>query len=157
MKKYIKYIFLILYLASIAMIFMSSLETGKESSEDSSEVTTVIVDEVKKITDDKVQLDFDTTHFYVRKIIGHFGSFMLCSILGLLCFYLFTLKNKKAVIVSISTGLIVAVVSELLQLLSEGRSCEIIDMLIDYSGYLCGTIFTLLIICLIKKKKKAYN
>lgn len=155
MKKCIKYIFLILYLVVISIIFMSSLETGKESSEDSTEVTTVIVDEVKKITDDQVQLDFDTTHFYVRKIIGHFGSFMLCSVLGLLCFYFFTLKNKKAVIISISIGLIVAVVSELLQLLSEGRSCEIRDMLIDYGGYLFGTIFTLLIICLIKKHKKS--
>ena len=46
MKKYIKYIFLILYLASIGMIFMSSLETGKEPSKLVSEMgLSQIVDE----------------------------------------------------------------------------------------------------------------
>lgn len=153
MKKKIKYVFLILYVLIICLILMSSLKDGKKSSEESSAVTDVIVDTVETVTNEEVKLDYDKTHFYVRKVIGHFGSFFICSIFGLLCYYFFLLKEKNALIISVCSGAVIAVASELLQLLSIGRYCEITDMIIDYSGYICGSLIVILIIYLVNKKK----
>ena len=153
MKNKIKYLFLILYIVMIGIIFYSSLENSSKSSKESSTVTNEIIEVVEVVTNEKVILDYDTTHYYVRKVIGHFGSFVLCSIFGLLCFYFFILNKYKATLISVTVGIIIAIIAELLQLTSSGRSCEVKDMLIDYSGYLTGTIISFLIILLIRKKQ----
>ena len=58
-----------------------------------------------------------------------------------------------------SVGIVVAVVTELLQLVIPGRVGDIIDILIDIGGYVVGVGVTYLIIYLIKKnqEKKLLN
>lgn len=155
MKKKIKYVFLIIYILIIGVIFLSSLQNSEKSSEESSKVTDVIVDTVETITNDETKLNYDKTHLIVRKVIGHFGSFFLCGIFGLICYYYFVLKQRKAFVISLSCGVIVAIVSELLQLVTDGRKCQVTDMLINFSGYLLSSLIVMLIIHCINKK--TYN
>lgn len=80
----------------------------------------------------------------VRKILGHFSLFAVDGIIGLLFFASLDLKKKDKAIIVICTGLLIAVVAELLQLIPEGRSCQFSDMVINSSGFLMGIALSLI-------------
>ena len=56
--------------------------------------------------------------------------------------------------IAVPLGALTAVCDELIQTMSEGRACQITDMLIDTSGVLTGTLIVLLMITLIIRSKK---
>lgn len=62
-------------------------------------------------------------------------------------------KNWLHLIYALSIGVIVAIFTELLQLVIPGRFGDIVDILIDIGGYLFGVGLTYLIIFLIRKHK----
>lgn len=140
MKKTIKYILLFIYLLIVGLIFYSSLENSTQSSKTSNKVTDIVINTVETITNNSVVLDHDETSHFVRKVIGHFGSFFLLGGIGVLMFYLFLGIKKKAFIVSIVVGLLIAITAECLQLLSEGRACQVSDVFIDYGGYILSSL-----------------
>lgn len=93
----------------------------------------------------------------IRKLVGHFSLFLITGIFGYLTFRFIIKNKKKALLVNVSYGCGLGVISELLQLIPEGRACLVKDMFIDAGGYLLGTIIIILLICLyklIKKKKR---
>ena len=64
------------------------------------------------------------------------------------------------IILSLEFGLLMGLVTELIQLNVNGRSGELTDVLIDFGGYLLGFLLILLILFLIIKhlnKKEATN
>lgn len=88
------------------------------------------------------------------KVAGHFSFFILQAILAFWMMYYY--KGKKQwlnVIIFLSFGLFIASLTEFIQLFIPGRSGRIIDVLLDMSGYLLGTLVAYLIYLLIKKKK----
>lgn len=61
---------------------------------------------------------------------------------------------RAALLVTLPAGLAVAVCDELLQMLSEGRSCEVRDMALDFCGILVGAVMIYLIGFAIGRRKK---
>ena len=117
---------------------------------------TVKVNEKDPINDD----NYKEFALSTRKFLGHFFLFFVTAIFGFIFFYNLLDDDKKiwvTLLFSAGVGLLVASLSEVIQLLVPGRSGEIIDVLIDFVGYLAATIVMFLIIFIIKliKKKRA--
>lgn len=149
----IKYCYLIIYVSLIILILVASLQNSDQSSNQSSIITDMVIESIEFITNDEISWSYEDVHHFTRKAIGHFGSFLLCGFFGLLTFYSFLHHQKNSLFWTIIVGIVVAFSSEMLQLISEGRSCEFKDMVIDTSGYLLGMIISLLIIIIVNKKK----
>lgn len=91
---------------------------------------------------------FDNINYIVRKAIGHFLSFCLTAVFGVLtCF--FFLKKKAPFWAGISIGLVygllLAMLSELLQIFTADRGPSWNDVGIDFFGYATGFAFTFLV------------
>lgn len=107
---------------------------------------------------------FDNINHIVRKLIGHFGSFLVTAVFGVLSIYFFFVKNKS-IYISLSVllvyGLLLAMLSEFLQIFAGNRGPSWNDVGIDYGGYALGFICTMLIAILIKqirnRRKKTEN
>lgn len=80
----------------------------------------------------------------IRKI-AHFTEFGL---LGVLIFLdmAFSFKiNRQCVPLALFIGLVIPMIDETIQLFSMGRSCAVVDVWLDFGGYVTGWLFTLLI------------
>lgn len=90
-----------------------------------------------------------------RKIFGHFGLFGLDAIFTTTAFYLF-LKDIEAlpkwsiIICSALFGFIIAVLSELAQIITDGRSGSMRDVAIDSIGYLLGLLTVMIVIIIVE-------
>lgn len=146
-----KYIFLTIYLLLILIIFISSLRNSDASTNDSNFIVDIVIF-IISIFKEESTIDVDLVSLIVRKLVGHFGSFCLCGIFGSFTFELFINKKANSIIFNILSGITIAVIAELLQLIPEGRSCQITDMLIDMSGYLFGFFINIIIIKFVKQK-----
>ena len=95
--------------------------------------------------------DLDTLSFIIRKI-AHFTEYF---ILGLLTYNMAYNYNKK-VYLSIIICILYAISDELHQSLVPGRSCQILDILIDSSGSIIS-IYLLSILFHLKNNSKLIN
>lgn len=108
------------------------------------------------------ETNIDSFHSFVRKFIGHFSMFVIDGFFLSWTTYLFCIEKGKrkdfcvGIIICLVFGLLLASTTEIIQLNVPGRSGEIKDVLIDYLGYLLGTL-TIFIICLVKKLKANKN
>ena len=88
----------------------------------------------------------------VRKMIGHFGAFLITGICSTL-FYLLLVKEKKQhlifVPVNFVQGFLLAGLTELIQLFVPGRSGLFSDVRIDYIGFLFSAVTITLLYFLI--------
>ncbi len=101
---------------------------------------------------------------FVRKSIGHFLLFLVSGVFTFLYFYELNkdvnFKGKKKwyyIAVSLVLGVLLAGLSELIQVFVPSRFGSMLDVLTDSSGYILGALITLLVIYLIhhtKNKKK---
>ena len=89
--------------------------------------------------------NFDQFASVIRKLAGHFALFGLNGIFTSLSFYLF-LKDTKfgkvlyVGIFSLATGLVVAIVSEIIQIFTPDRYGTWGDIGIDFAGYFLGFV-----------------
>ncbi|MCH3908898.1 MAG: VanZ family protein [Bacilli bacterium] len=96
----------------------------------------------------------------VRKIVGHLGWFTLGGAFGTLFFYFFVegfMKKEFSLLFSSLSGLLVAGLSEMIQMFIPGRGATFTDIGIDFGGYMIGLILSylgILLVLHIKKKKK---
>ena len=150
--KILKYVFLCLYIFTFGYHCFSSLQTAEESSSISMDVTEVVVEIEENVFHHEVT-DIEKVHNNVRKIIGHFMYFGLIGTFGFLTFYCFLKKLSKTIIFSAPLGLLMAIVSEVLQNLTVGRGPSVKDVFIDYGGYLVATLVLLLIFYLVIRNK----
>ena len=93
----------------------------------------------------KVINEYETkrSSFYmlVRKGIGHFGAFLIFAVFGAL-FMIFSYKKKYIfMILSLVVGFLIASCTEIIQIYIPGRVGAFKDVLIDFTGYVVGTIF----------------
>ncbi len=100
---------------------------------------------------------------FIRKALGHFMLFFVDGFFGFWTFYLFLkakTPNKKLFLgtaLSLLTGLIMAALSEIIQIFIPLRSASVFDVLLDFSGYLLVTLILLLIVYLYNRKKAKEN
>lgn len=94
----------------------------------------------------KKEVDYTAiTNFYymIRKGIGHFGAFFVLALLASLVVIMFFKKKWLYSIISLVTGFLIAGLTEFIQVYVPGRSGLFKDVMIDYTGYIVGSIITL--------------
>ena len=96
----------------------------------------------------------------IRKLVGHFGLFVFS---GFFTSFSFTFVIKKEpfykdvyfFLLTLTVGIFIAFLTEFIQRFVPGRSGEFVDAMIDFSGYILGTIILkilLMVISLVKTK-----
>ena len=135
----------------IGFIWAHSMMTADVSSNESSYVLEQLTNFLKSIG-----TSARLTDHIVRKS-AHFCEFALLGCLSLWCSWLINKNIAKNLMPAGFVCLFTAVIDEYIQMFSEGRSCEVKDVLLDFTGSVCGAAFfvvVLLIIMLIKRKKR---
>lgn len=161
--KYLKYIFLLCLILIDAFIIYHACLNSTTSSKKSDDVTDTVIDVIDKVTPSDTSIEevhsrIDISRF-IRKFVGHFSLFMICGIICLIAFLLI-MKKRILYILVILHGAILAILTEVIQIFTEGRSGNVKDALIDSLGYLCGVGIVILVIYIYKKlknKEKAYE
>ena len=152
--KIFKIILFILTGAYIVFIWAHSTMDAKTSSGESLYVLEFVTNFLKSIG-----ISTELTDHIIRKS-AHFSEFALLGCLSLWCGYLLNKNIVKCLMPAGFVSLFVAVIDEYIQLFSVGRSCEVKDVLLDFTGSVCGAAFfvvIVIIIMLIKKRKKRKN
>ena len=154
-RKILFYIFACIALAINVLIIVESCIGGEGSASQSISVSESIADAIESLFPDS-NIDHVAFHSAIRKIVGHFLLFGLSGIFTCLTFvmndYLRVKLKWKNIIIIASIGLTVAFISELIQYFTPGRYGALLDILIDYAGYILFGGLTYLITYLIFKK-----
>lgn len=140
-KELLKYkdkVLIILAIIWMGVIFMFSAQVSDESKSSSNKVTSAVVNTVisikkENISEEKRQKIIEDKTFIVRKT-AHFTEYF---ILGLILILYLQTKEKlttKYIILAIIFCVLYATSDEIHQLFVDGRSCKIIDILIDTFG-----------------------
>ena len=161
-KKYLIWtiIICVLALAINAYIVMHSCLDAIRSSQASQVVVDVSEDAINTISPGTItEANHETFASFIRKAFGHFGLFVISGLLSPLAIYLVInplkwSKHYLNVIIGLSFGLMIAAITEIIQLNVPGRSGEFTDVLIDFSGYLVGALIVGLILFLILRRQK---
>lgn len=156
--KYLKYLFLILYIFVTIIVFYKAFENAEQSTESSDKVADTIVGAIDQITPGEESItnkvDIEDIKVWVRKGIGHFGVFALLGIFTTLTYYFFIKKQYLSIIITILSGFLTAILSECIQLFSEGRVGSFADVILDFGGFIITFLITEVIIILFEKYKK---
>lgn len=164
-KKYLIWTIIVSVLAlaiNIYIVVHSCLD-ATQSTEASKGVVEVVENIVNTISPGAVnESNYDAFVTFVRKAFGHFGLFAISGLLSSLAIYLLInpmkwAKHYLTAIIGLSFGLTMGAITEIIQLNVPGRSGEFLDVLIDFSGYLLGTLIIALILFLVigRQRKKA--
>lgn len=143
-----KIIFTTITILWLLVIFMFSDQKGIKSSNISDSFIDSTIVNIYKLFDrdcsiEKQEEIVEMFSYPVRKL-AHFTEYFILGVLILITFKLYNIKNIYFMILFC---LLYAVSDEIHQLFIIGRSCSVIDMLIDTLGSTCG------IICFTKKIK----
>ena len=162
-NKLLFWIFLALTLAVDIFIIVNAFLNGEKSAAESNNFAQTTADVINAVKPETITpQNFDSFAFSIRKLVGHFGIFVVSGIFGTCTFsFLFCgLKSYLKTIVSSSSlthGLFVAFCSEIIQKFVSGRSGNFTDVLIDFSGYLLGFLLTFVVLLLVLRKKQKQN
>lgn len=161
----ISIIFVTLAVLLNAFLIYQSCLPGDESGMWSQPVTDVIESGINTVSPGTInESNIEKFTLFVRKSIGHFALFGLNGILTTLAIYFSCCdttfyKHYKAILISLSIGLFVAALTEIIQGFIPSRAGAAIDSAVDFVGFILGLGITYLIILLIlrNKRKKAKN
>ena len=139
-----------------AFIILNSCMNGNQSSMESGRVTNIIKNIINFFIHNAINdSNYETFHGVIRKLVGHFGLFLLDGLI--VSWDIHFLIQKKwwiKLIITLSFGLLIAILTEVIQLAVPGRAGSALDILIDYSGYIIGAGIILLIFLGINRHKK---
>ena len=152
MKRIITVVALVLTVAWGGFVFSNSLDSGPESSEKSGKVYEVV---------NEVAQSLGATHEIPEATIrtsAHFGEFAVLALLITVDLTLLLdlrlsepLSHRHAlVLLSVPFSALMAVIDECIQFFSPGRAMQLLDIMIDVGGALCGVLGIALIFFLIR-------
>jgi len=152
-----KNLLLILILICVTFIFFNSSKNAEQSIKESSRVAGVIekvVDLVYKGNPpENVAYFFKTTFGNVLRDCAHFFEFFILGILVMLYSDKFKISVFRRFIFAILFCILIALIDETMQIFSPGRAFELIDLALDGSGSIVGS---LLIFLILKIKEEKY-
>lgn len=125
----------------IVFIFLQSIQTGEVSGNTSGRITLFMVNSLEWIG---LQVDFQSMSIILRKT-AHFTEFF---ILGILLNFLYESYNfavKHGILLTIFSGITIAILDESIQTFVEGRAGTIVDVGIDSLGIVSAVGIYLLI------------
>ena len=132
----------------IAFIWTRSTLTAEASTGESMYVLEMLMNFLKALG-----LSAELTDHIIRKS-AHFCEFALLGCLTLWCGYRVNKSVVKDLMPAGFVCLFTAVIDEYIQLFSTGRSAEIKDVILDFTGSVSGAVFFILIIIIILLIKK---
>lgn len=136
-------IFTIAVLACIAFIFSNSLEAGPASSARSQ----AVMHYMNAILD-RIGLGPLSEHS-VRKL-AHFAEYCLEGLLLTLCLRVYTARFVRHISWPLLGGLLTAVTDETIQKYVSGRSSQLTDVWIDFSGVVAGMLVSLVLLLIVR-------
>jgi VanZ family protein len=150
-----KWIYLALFVLFSGVIIYFSVASGEDSSAQSGFFVNLFTSFLKLFNVELDQAGIDLTGVLIRKIIGHFGLFMVDAIFGYLALLEFKLLKKQYIglIVIIVMMMMLAFGSEGLQLIAEERGGSLLDVALDMLGALLGILIVHL--CYFYKLKRS--
>jgi len=93
---------------------------------------------------------------FIRKALGHFALFFVDGVMAFIVFQMLlpNLFLSKKILLSLGLGTFVASLSEIFQLVTEGRSGKFVDVLLDCFGFFSAVFLSLLVVHLQKRHQK---
>ena len=140
----LKWIFLTLTVAVNVFIIANACINGTVSSQESGWFSKTFASVINLFSPNYItDANFDNFAAITRKLVGHFGLFALDGFVSTLTAYEFLKdsKFKNNLVLSGSSlllGLLVAGVSELIQIFTPDRYGSFFDILIDFGGFILG-------------------
>ena len=124
----------------ILFIYSNSLKTADLSSADSGHVLMLLRD---LFTTAGIESRWLTEHI-IRKA-GHFTEYSLLGLILYQCVKLYNFDRKKRLYIHGAAGFLIPFIDETIQLFVSGRSGQISDVWLDFSGVAAGTIIAALL------------
>ena len=140
----LKYTLLTLTILVNVFIIVNACINGTVSSQESGWFSKTFASVINFFSPNYINdSNFDNFASIIRKLIGHFGLFAVDGFVSTFTAYFFLkgLKSKANLFFFLSTlllGLLVASISEFIQIFTPDRFGSFIDILIDFGGYLLG-------------------
>ena len=157
-RKILFYIFLALSIAINALIIVESSIGGSGSASQSVSFSDWFIYLLEcigiKVT------DRETFHYVFRKLVGHFLLFGLSGIFTMLSLvlndYLMNKFKWKTILFCLGAGVMVALISELIQACVPGRYGTFTDVFIDLAGFIgfAGIVYLIYYLIIRHKSKK---
>lgn len=140
-------------------ILVNACIEGAASAQESGRVARFLAHIINFFAHDAInESNFDNFAYVIRKLIGHFGLFAVDGVASTYAFHLFSKETKfKCVYYTIGAslvfGLLIASISEIIQIFTPDRFGSWGDIGIDFAGYFLGTGLIVLILFLTKQVK----
>ena len=96
-------------------------------------------------------IDVILSHHVLRKC-AHFIEFFAVGVSLMVTTATFTKRLRRHIIKPVLISLAIAAIDETIQLFPPGRSAQASDVALDFTGAVCGIMFSWLVIYLINKK-----
>jgi hypothetical protein len=155
-----KWIFFTLTLLLTVFIVVSSCLPGSESTKESGWLVDLFKTIINTFVPNAVnEGNYSLFSSVIRTLVGHFGLFLVNGVFVTLTIYFYQIENNKPnnilmLLTSLSFGLTLAIVTELIQIFVPYRYGDILDTLIDFLGHLVAVLTIYIILVVIKKKNK---
>lgn len=161
-KRYLIASIIVILLAVVvnAFIIMQSCLNGFLSSRSSGMTVNLFKGIINGISPNTINdSNIDTFTHVIRKLIGHFGLFVVSGLSTSGAIYLWFKPQKwyrlyRFIYSSLGFGFFLAGLTEIIQLFVPNRSGQFTDVLIDFSGFLLGFSIILLVIYLVYRHQK---
>ena len=141
------------------LIFVFSANSADTSSKQSGRIVGIVIDvfvpDYDSLSEARQEQITDTVTFIVRKT-AHFTEYLVLGTLVFWCLYKTKDKRLRTALAAVLASLY-SVTDELHQLFSDGRSCELRDVLIDTCGGITGALGALLIFVIWEKRTKSFK
>ena len=155
-KHILKWFILAIAIAINLFILINAFINGETSAKESNSIAHTAADVINYIKPETITpKNFDQFAFDLRKLVGHFGLFVLSGSFSTWSIYLF-IKDKKVgyflwqLLITSCLGILLALISEFTQVFVDGRTGAWADVGIDVGGYFSGVFLVFLIFLLIK-------
>lgn len=160
-KRHLVFTIVVSTLALAMNIFISvqACLNGEQSSSTSGILVNILKSFINAFNKETInEENIGTFTTVVRKLIGHFGFFAISGALTTWSIYLVSCYLKKykpymGIIFSLSFGLFLGGLTELIQVFVPNRGPQVTDVLIDFGGYILGAAIVILIVFIHVRKK----
>ena len=151
---------LICLIACMVMIFVFSSQNADISGNLSEGITykiaSLTVKDFETFSYEKQKEIVEGMHFYIRKA-AHFSEYALLGIIAFLNSTLYFKKTRTRFFTTLSFCLLYAATDEMHQLFTDGRCGSPVDVMIDFSGAVTGTIFIFIVLTVVNAVKKKHD
>lgn len=134
----------------VGVIYSLSLQDAYASQAASDKVTQIINEVLDKFNVEDIRR---VTFEDVIRAAAHIYEFMVLGFLTYTSFRLYR-PHKALMLSAVIFGIVVPVTDEVLQLFSDGRAFEVIDMVKDWFGFFAGLFIAMGVYSLLHRKNK---